>query len=108
MHPWRDLISLKSFFFQANLYNLSLRHDEPHILVLSKTGKTVKVNILLPKDIFYIIEFTLQFLVSLKFLFLSKLISLDTRLITGYFPELLLDVQKQRNVLGIVNDADVG
>jgi hypothetical protein len=26
------------------LYNLSLRHEEPHVLVLSKTGKTVKVD----------------------------------------------------------------
>ena len=30
--------------FQANLYSLTLRHEEPHVLVLSKTGKTVKVD----------------------------------------------------------------
>ena len=36
--------------FQANLYSLSLRYEEPHMLVLSKTGKTVKVDeFLVPK-----------------------------------------------------------
>lgn len=34
----------------ANLYSLSLHYEEPHLLVLSKTGKTVKVDeFLVPK-----------------------------------------------------------
>ena len=32
------------------MYSLSLRYEEPHMLVLSKTGKTVKVDeFLVPK-----------------------------------------------------------